>query len=159
MLETYIGLGSNLENPINQILIALQELKKLPNSKLKSVSSLYESPPLDNTKQPNYINVVAKLNTNLKPQELLRECQNIENKQGRLRAEKWGARIIDLDILLYGDKIINADILTIPHYDIKNRAFVLVPLYEIAPELIIPNLGKLKNLVTNCNKKSLIKIN
>ena len=157
MVTTYIGLGSNLQNPAQQINQAISEISFCKEITLQKVSSLYRSPPMGPVDQPDYINAVAEIATTLGPLELLSVLQNIEHEHGRTRdAEKWGARTLDLDILLYGDKIINSDDLIIPHYGLYERAFVLYPLREIAPEsLNIPGQGTLAELLTNCQKGSL----
>ena len=100
--------------------------------------------------QPDYVNAVMAVATDLSPIELLRALQVIENSHGRVRGERWGSRTLDLDILLYGDQIIALPDLTVPHIGLTERAFVLYPLYEIAPQLIIPNKGRLVDLLKNC---------
>ena len=143
----YIGLGSNLKGPKEQIekaLIALSEAKEIT---LLSVSSFYQSKPLLDIPGPNYFNVVCKIETKLSALDLLSFCQEIEENQHRLREVKWGSRTIDLDILLYGDQVLATKRLTIPHPEMINRAFVLLPLFEIEPELKLPLLGPLKDLL------------
>ncbi|MGR3808478.1 2-amino-4-hydroxy-6-hydroxymethyldihydropteridine diphosphokinase [Pasteurella testudinis] len=135
----YIALGSNLAEPLEQLKQALQALNTLPDTHLAAVSSFYCSKPLGPQDQPDFINAVAAVETALLPLELLDQLQNIERQQGRVRQRRWGERTLDLDILLYGDNIINSEHLTVPHYDMHNREFVIVPLYEIAADLILPN--------------------
>ena len=143
----YIGLGSNLKGPKEQIeksLIALSETKEIT---LLTVSSFYQSKPLLDMPGPNYLNVVCKIKTNLSAFDLLSFCQEIEENQHRVREVKWGSRTIDLDILLYGEQIFATKRLTIPHPEMINRAFVLLPLFEIEPGLKLPLLGPLKDLI------------
>jgi len=154
MLEiTYIALGSNLNEPIQQIKTALKALKSLLHSQLINHSSLYVSRPMGPQDQEDYINAVAKLETSLSPLELLNQLQTIENNQGRQRtAEQWGPRTLDLDLLLYGQQIIKNDRLTVPHYGIKQRNFVVLPLAEIEPLLRLPDnspISLLKQQVGN----------
>lgn len=156
MISAYIGLGSNLGEPVKQINKAIEQLKKLKNVKFISSSSFYESKPMGSQEQPDYINAVVEINTSLTAETLLAELQNIENNQGRVREEHWGPRTLDLDILLYGDEIINTDNLTIPHAGIKERNFVLYPLSELVmPEFNIPNSGKLDELLIACSMDGL----
>lgn len=146
-----IGLGSNLHNPLQQVEQALVELAGLADSELVQVSSFYHSAPMGPADQPDYINAVAELRTALAPHALLDALQAIEQQHGRVRkAERWGPRSLDLDILLYGDELINNARLQVPHPGMKDRAFVLYPLLEILPDCDIPGLGKLSRLVSHC---------
>lgn len=155
-VRAYIGLGSNLENPINQVRNALLELQDLPQSRLIAQSSLYVSDPLGPHDQPDYINAVAALDTQLSPQALLQGLQDIETQHRRIRSQqKWGPRSLDLDLLLYGDLELSDDILTVPHPGISQRNFVLYPLLEVAPDLNIATLGAVKTLVDNSSDKGL----
>jgi 2-amino-4-hydroxy-6-hydroxymethyldihydropteridine diphosphokinase len=136
----YVGLGSNLSEPIKQVQAAIDEIKKLEQSLVIKVSSLYLSKPMGPQDQDDYINAVLALETTLTPLELLDALQLIENKAGRVRKEnRWGARILDLDIILFGNEIINSERLIVPHYGMKKREFVLLPLAEIAADLIVPS--------------------
>ncbi len=136
----YIGLGSNLVEPIKQVQDAIEEIKKLAHSHIINVSSLYLSKPMGPQDQDDYVNAVLALETKLAPLELLDALQNIENKAGRVRKEnRWGARILDLDIILFGNEIINTERLIVPHYGMKTREFVLLPLAEIAADLMLPS--------------------
>lgn len=146
MITAYIALGSNLDTPIDQLHRALQAIKALPQTTLLAVSSFYQSKPLGPQDQPDYVNAVTKIETALAPLVLLDELQRIENEQGRVRLRRWGERTLDLDILLYGNEIIQNERLTVPHYDMNNREFVIVPLAEIAPDLVLPNGTKLAEL-------------
>ena len=143
----YIGLGSNLKGPKEQIEKALRALSKAKEITLLSVSSFYQSKPLLDMPGPNYLNVVCKIETDLSALDLLNFCQEIEDNQGRVREINWGSRTIDLDILLYGDQVLATKRLTIPHPEMINRAFVLLPLFEIEPRLKLPLLGSLKDLI------------
>jgi len=137
----YIGLGSNLDYPIEQINRAISTLATTAQIKLIKSSSLYKSPPMGPQDQNDYINAVVEIETNLPPLSLLDTLQAIELLQGRVRKnERWSARTLDLDLLLYGNQIIDNDRLTVPHYGISERAFVLYPLSEVAPDLKFPGL-------------------
>ncbi|SCB94457.1 2-amino-4-hydroxy-6-hydroxymethyldihydropteridine diphosphokinase [Gilliamella intestini] len=154
----YIALGSNLEDPLAQANCAITALKQLPNTTCLEVSPFYRSKPLGPQDQNDYLNAVVKITTTLSPIELLEALQAIEKAQGRVRKEnRWGARTLDLDILLYDDLVIESERLTIPHYHMKNREFVLYPLFDISPELILPDNDKLYDLVTKCPKNGLEK--
>lgn len=146
MAIAYIALGSNLHTPLEQLKRALNALAQLPQTQLMAVSSFYRSKPLGPQDQPDYLNAAVEISTALSPLALLDELQRIENEQGRVRLRRWGERTLDLDILLYGDEIIQSERLTVPHYDMHNREFVIVPLAEIAPNLILPNGQKLAEL-------------
>ena len=147
----YIGAGSNLDKPIKQIHRSLEDLKKIKNTQFILSSSLYRSSPLGPEDQPDFINAVFAILTHLSPHELLNELQKIEKKQKRNRDEiRWGPRTIDLDILIYSDLIINNKTLILPHPEIQNRDFVLMPLAEIAPDLIVTDQ---KNVVDLLEKK------
>jgi len=137
----YIGLGSNLSEPIKQVQAGIKEIRQLVHSHVINVSSLYLSKPMGPQNQDDYINAVLALETKLSPLELLDTLQLIENKAGRVRKKnRWGARILDLDIILFGNEIINTERLVVPHYGMKTREFVLLPLAEIAGHLILPSL-------------------
>jgi len=146
-LLVYIGLGSNLKGPKKQIEKALRILSQAKEITLLSVSSFYQSKPLLDIPGPNYLNAVCKIETDLSAFDLLNFCQEIEDNQHRVREVKWASRTIDLDILLYGDQVLATKRLTIPHPEITNRAFVLLPLFEIEPGLKVPLLGPLKALL------------
>jgi len=140
MITTYIALGSNLSDPVSQVRQAIIAIKSISQSCIKQVSSLYFSRPMGPQDQPDYINAVLALETELPAIALLDALQAIENKAGRVRKDnRWGARILDLDILFYGDEVINTERLTVPHYGLKLREFVLTPLAEIAPDLRHPD--------------------
>jgi len=146
-LLAYIGLGSNLKGPKEQIEKALKALSESKEITLLSVSSFYQSKPLLDMPGPNYLNVVCKIETDLSALDLLNFCQEIEDNQHRVREVKWASRTIDLDVLLYGDQVLATKRLTIPHPEMINRAFVLLPLFEIESGLKLPLLGSLKGLL------------
>lgn len=149
--RAYIGLGSNLNRPREQLLTALSSLAALPHSRLAAVSSFYLSEPLGPADQPCYLNAVAALDTDLAPLALLDGLQAIERCQGRRRqAQRWGPRTLDLDILLIGDLSLDLPRLKVPHYHMHARAFVLYPLAEIAPELNLPDGTTLAQLLASC---------
>ena len=136
MTVAYIAIGSNLASPLDQVNAAIAALAAIPQSQLLAQSAFYRTPPLGPQDQPDYLNAAVALNTALAPEALLDHTQRIELEQGRVRkAERWGPRTLDLDIMLFGDEVINTPRLTVPHYDMKSRAFMLLPLNEIAPGL------------------------
>ncbi|MDN6088124.1 MAG: 2-amino-4-hydroxy-6-hydroxymethyldihydropteridine diphosphokinase [Enterobacterales bacterium] len=156
MTRVYIALGSNLANPLHQVQSALNALAELPQTKLIATSSLYRTPPLGPQDQPDYLNAVVALDTDLSAENLLDHTQKIEQEHGRVRKdERWGPRTLDLDILLFGDEIINTERLTVPHYDMKNRQFMLYPLAEIAPELYFPTGESLQSAMTQLGAEPL----
>lgn len=139
MITCYIGLGANLNNPEQQILDALNALQQLPQTELTAVSSLYGSKPLGPQDQPDYLNAIAQLATTLEPLALLDALQAQELAQGRERKRHWGERNIDLDIILYGDLELRSERLNLPHHEMHKRSFVLLPLAEINPQLVLPD--------------------
>jgi 2-amino-4-hydroxy-6-hydroxymethyldihydropteridine diphosphokinase len=154
-LLAYIGIGSNLGNPVAQVQEAIAELEAIPDSILIARSSLYSSKPMGPPGQPDYVNAVVAIDTVLSPQALLQDLQTIEARQGRERAaEKWGPRTLDLDLLLYGGKVINTVALTIPHPGLHERDFVLIPLEEIAGDINIPGRGTLRAFLSRCENHS-----
>jgi 2-amino-4-hydroxy-6-hydroxymethyldihydropteridine diphosphokinase len=145
-ITAYLGLGSNLDNPQQQIELALRELVNVPNTRLMRSSSLYRTPPMGPPDQPDYINAVAEIATMLSPESLLDELQRIEMAHHRVRSVHWGPRTLDFDILLYGHETITTPRLTVPHPGLAQRPFVVFPLAEIAPGLHIPGLGDIARL-------------
>ena len=144
----YLGLGANLHQPLQQLQQAVVALAALEHCQLLKVSSLYGSKPMGPQDQPDYVNAVAALTTTLSAEQLLDQLQKIELEQGRQRKdERWGPRTLDLDILLFGDQTINSERLTVPHYGMKVREFVLYPLAELAPELHLPDGSTLSQLL------------
>ncbi|RTX97945.1 2-amino-4-hydroxy-6-hydroxymethyldihydropteridine diphosphokinase [Pseudomonas sp. C 49-2] len=150
MERIYIGMGSNLAAPDQQLRSAIEALAQLPGTTVAGVSAFYQSDSLL-PGQPRYTNAVAALDSRLAPLELLDALQAIENDQGRERLERWGPRTLDLDILLFGDHLIDEPRLKVPHYQMHLRAFVLYPLAELAPaSLQLPNGQTLNDLLTAC---------
>jgi len=144
----WIALGSNLQDPLAQVETALSELQGLPRTRLLSHSSLYRSVPLGPADQADYINAVAHLETSLDPLALLDQLQRLERAHGRERGERWGPRTLDLDLLLFADRIIESERLRVPHPQMHRRAFVLLPLAEISPDIAIPGKGGLDKLLS-----------
>lgn len=156
MIRCYIGLGANLEAPLQQLQQAVAALRQLPQSELVVVSSFYGSKPMGPQDQPDYVNAVAALDTRLSAEALLDALQQIEQNQGRQRkADRWGARTLDLDILLYGDAQIDTARLTVPHYGLHQREFVVYPLLEIAAQLQIPGRGALQQIAQQVPRNGL----
>jgi 2-amino-4-hydroxy-6-hydroxymethyldihydropteridine diphosphokinase len=149
MERVYIGMGSNLAAPAEQLREALKALGQLPHTRLSGVSSFYVSDSLL-PGQPRYTNAVAALDTALEPLALLDALQAIENGQGRERLERWGPRTLDLDILLFGDRLIDEPRLKVPHYHMQARAFVLYPLAELAPGITLADGRALDDLLAAC---------
>lgn len=153
----YIGVGSNLGGPAEQVERGISSLERIPCCELVARSRLYRNPPMGPQDQPEYVNAVAALETTLTPDALLEALQAIETRQGRVASDvHWGPRVIDLDLLLYGKEIIEAGHLHVPHPGIAARAFVLVPLAEIAPGLELPALGPVTELLQAVDGKALL---
>ncbi len=150
MARAYIGLGSNLDDPLAQVQQALERLAELPDTRLIDQSRLYRSAPVGPEGQPDYINAVACLETALPPEILLDHLQQLEHLQGRVRTLRWGPRTLDLDILLYDALVLQTPHLTLPHPEMTNRSFVLYPLADLAPDLILPNGQSLQSLLDGC---------
>ncbi|NQV17650.1 MAG: 2-amino-4-hydroxy-6-hydroxymethyldihydropteridine diphosphokinase [Armatimonadetes bacterium] len=145
----YFGLGSNLGNRQEYMLKALSELSL--KMKILQNSEIIETKPYGNVNQPYFLNCVTKIDTELKPDELLKICTEIENKLGRKRSQKWASRTIDIDILFYGNETFQSDELTIPHPEIQKRRFVLKSLNEICPDLVHPVLNKkISQIILEC---------
>jgi 2-amino-4-hydroxy-6-hydroxymethyldihydropteridine diphosphokinase len=158
-LVAYIGIGSNLDDPVSQVKEAIEELEAIPDSVLSARSSLYSSKPMGPADQPDYVNAVVALDTLLSSEDLMQTLVKIEDRQGRDRGgDKWGPRIIDLDLLMYGKKKINTDQLTVPHPGMHERDFVIIPLHEIAGNVNIPGHGYLTTLINQCETHSLKKL-
>ena len=152
MTLAYIAIGSNLASPLEQVNAAVQALGDIPQSRIVALSAFYRTPPLGPQDQPDYLNPAVALETALSPDALLDHTQRIELQQGRVRkAERWGPRTLDLDIMLFGDAVIATERLTVPHYDMKNRGFMLWPLAEIAPQLTFPDGESLTALLQRLN--------
>lgn len=159
MIQSYIGLGSNLDNPQQQVEQAINELMNLVDCKLLAISSLYRSKPLAGMEQPDYINAVARLDTRLTPHELLDKLQGIEDLHGRKRREHWEPRTLDLDLLLYDNQTLNDERLIVPHQGLDERNFVLYPLAEIVEnDMTIPGMGTLAELLCAVPESGLEKL-
>ncbi|MBB3330859.1 2-amino-4-hydroxy-6-hydroxymethyldihydropteridine diphosphokinase [Halomonas campaniensis] len=137
--HAWIGLGSNLEGPRRQVERALEALDRLPLTRLAAASRLYASRPVGPQDQPDFINAVARLETRLSPLALLDQLQALEQRHRRVRRRHWGPRTLDLDLLLFDDRCLTLPRLTVPHPEMTRRAFVLVPLAELAPTLALPD--------------------
>lgn len=148
----YLALGSNLNSPCRQLRLAIRQLQNLPNTIVKKIASFYVSKAWGRRTQPDFYNTVIEIRTTLPPERLLFYCQGIERQLGRVRHVKWGARTIDIDILLYEHRIIKFPALIIPHPELLNRDFVLRPLLEIAPLAKFPD-GQLIELA--CHGKQM----
>jgi len=155
----YVGLGSNLQGPAGQLESAFDLLATIPRTRLIRRSSLYRSAPLGGVEQPDFVNAAASLLTRLTARQLLDELQQIELQRGRERGDvRWGPRVLDLDLLVYGSDRIEEPGLSLPHPGIAERNFVLLPLKEIAPGLIIPGLGRLAAISANMNEPKISRI-
>jgi 2-amino-4-hydroxy-6-hydroxymethyldihydropteridine diphosphokinase len=158
MIPAYIGLGSNLQEPLEQLQGAVAAIAELPASRLVQVSCAYRSSAVGPGKQPDYLNAAICLHTGLEPGALLESLQRIELAQGRVRTVRWGPRTLDLDILLYGDLCLATPTLTIPHPALAQRNFVLYPLLEISgPNLVLPDGTDLGTLIARCPQGDLVK--
>jgi 2-amino-4-hydroxy-6-hydroxymethyldihydropteridine diphosphokinase len=161
MADAYIALGSNMDSPHSQLDSALEALAQHPHIEITGVSSRYQTPPIG-PQQPDFINAAAQLSTDLSPLALLDALQAIEQQQNRVRSIHWGPRTLDLDILLYnnlvGDPlVIESERLTIPHPRIGERAFVLVPLADLNPQLALPSGETVAQLLANCSQQGIVK--
>lgn len=147
MTRAFIALGSNLADPVSQLSSAFEELSRLPGTQLLARSSLWRSAPVGHLDQPDFVNAVAEVETCLAPDSLLAHLLDIERRHGRIREFPNAPRTLDLDIAVYGDRCIDSPTLTVPHPRMHERAFVLLPLSEIAPELVVPGHGPLRALL------------
>ena len=160
MIKVFVGLGSNLDEPLLQLKKAIERLKNISDTELLDVSKFYLSAPMGPQDQPDYINAVVKLKTKLSAEDMLNELQEIENSHGRIRTERWGARTLDLDILLYGQDVINTKRLTVPHSGISERNFVLYPLKDLVEDSFeIPQLGTINELLAACPMAGIARLN
>ncbi|GMG86425.1 2-amino-4-hydroxy-6-hydroxymethyldihydropteridine diphosphokinase [Biformimicrobium ophioploci] len=157
-MRAFIGLGSNLEQPRQQLLSACEAMDRIPHTHLLRRSPLYRSAPVGPEGQPDYVNAVAELETALEPEALLDALQAIEQAHGRVRTLRWGARTLDLDILLYGDGIIDSERLQVPHPRIPERNFVLQPLADLAPDLYLPSGESVQVLLKAAPENALQKL-
>lgn len=156
MIRVYLALGSNLADPLHQVQSALNALAAIPDTTLVTTSSLYRTPPYGPPDQPDFLNAAVALDTALDAEALLDHSQRIELEQGRVRkAHRWGPRTLDLDIMLFGSQTLNTPRLTVPHYDMHNRAFMLLPLLEIAPGLCLPDGTKLADVLAHLDTRAI----
>ncbi len=152
----YIGVGSNLDDPRAQVLSAFAKLAQIPSTRVVLTSPIYRSQPFGPVKQPDFANAVVGILTQLEPRAVLANLQDIELAQGRPRErERWGPRVIDLDLLVYGQQRRADPDLTVPHPGIVERNFVLYPLADIAPDLEIPGLGRVTELKARLSSEGL----
>ena len=147
MTRVFVALGSNLADPVAQLAAACDEIGRLPQTRLLGRSSLWRSAPVGYLDQPDFVNAVAEVDTTLEPEALLEQLLEIERRHGRVREFANAPRTLDLDIALYGERCIDTPTLTVPHPRMHERAFVLLPLHELAPDLSIPGHGPLRNLL------------
>ena len=151
----YIALGSNLNHPTQQVASAIIEINHLTNTSVEKQSSLYVSQPMG-PEQPDFINAVIKITSAYNPQQLLNALQAIENNHQRTRNQlRWGPRTLDLDILLYNQEVMTSEVLTIPHYGLKQRSFVIIPLAEIEPHLVLPCGTSIQSLLRQVPKEGI----
>lgn len=150
MTRAFVGLGSNIGEPRRQLQAAMKELNELPDTRAVAASAVYRSAPLDYLEQPEFLNAVMELETQLTPEALLDGLQAIEKGHGRERPFAGAPRTLDLDLLLYGDATLATPRLTLPHPRMHERAFVLMPLAEIAPQAAIPGRGTARELLAAC---------
>ena len=159
LARAYIGIGSNLEHPETQLRRAFRALAELPASRCVACSPLYRSEAVGGPPdQPEYLNAVAAVDTTLQPEALLTALQAIEATQGRVRTVRWGPRTLDLDLLLYDHLVLDGPRLTLPHPRLHQRAFVVYPLYDIAPDLKIPGQGLLSELLKKIPQSTLARL-
>lgn len=166
MAEAFIGLGSNLSgesqgthrDPKQQIHYALKKISQHPEITILGISSLYQTTAIGPGNQPDYINAAAMIETSLEPNVLLDFMQLIEHQQGRVREQRWGARTLDLDLLIYDQLMKSTTRLTLPHPRAYERAFVLAPLADLDADLIIPNHGKVTDLLANCSMQGIVRL-
>ena len=150
MNQVYLGIGSNKNHPYFRINTVLRQINRIKSTNIVKKSGLYVTKPLGPQAQPNFINSVIEIKTNLEPLELLYELQNLEKLHNRKKTKRWGPRSMDIDILIYNNLIMNTDKLVIPHPGLEYRDFVLIPLYEITNYgYEIPKYGKITTLINN----------
>ncbi|RTL48479.1 MAG: 2-amino-4-hydroxy-6-hydroxymethyldihydropteridine diphosphokinase [Rhodocyclaceae bacterium] len=158
MTPAYVALGANLDDPVATVIAALEALKNLSHSRLVATSSLYRTAPVGLKDQPDFINAVAALETELTPAALLEELFAIEARFGRRRSVRNAPRTLDLDLLLHGNTRSDHPAITLPHPRMHERAFVLAPLAEIAPDLAIPGQGEVKQLLSACASQAISRL-
>jgi 2-amino-4-hydroxy-6-hydroxymethyldihydropteridine diphosphokinase len=158
MTDAYIGLGSNLKDPAAQLARAVSALATLPETVLVAQSPFYASRPVGPQDQPDFVNGAVWLRTSLLPHQLLDELQSIEQKHGRERLRHWGPRTLDLDILLYGERVLDDERLTIPHRELRNRDFAIQPLLDLKADLTLPDGTPVAELRRQCPDNGLRKL-
>lgn len=156
--QVFVGIGANLEDPIRQVRRALQELHEMPLTRLTACSSLYRTMPVGLVDQPPFVNAVARLDTRLAPRPLLDELRRIEGLHGRQRSVPDGPRTLDLDLLLFADRTLAEENLTLPHPRMHTRAFVLVPLADIDSQLEVPGRGRVADLLAQLDRRGVEKL-
>lgn len=159
MFRAYVALGSNLDDPRAQVERGFVALQSLPQTSVIARSRLYRSAPWGFVDQPAFVNAVAGLETRLAPRELLDGLLAIERSAGRLRdGKKWAPRVLDLDLLVFGNEVLQENALTLPHPHLHERAFVLLPLFDIAPDLELPNHGRVRELLARIDTADCVPI-
>lgn len=158
METAYIALGSNLNDPVRRVKTGMDALARLPQTELLACSSLYRSAAVGYTDQPDFVNAVASIRTALAPRALLDALLEIEREQGRVREFPNAPRTLDLDILLYGNRVIHEPGLTIPHPRLHERAFVIMPLAQIAPRIEVPGHGRMSEMMLYVDVRSAVPI-
>jgi 2-amino-4-hydroxy-6-hydroxymethyldihydropteridine diphosphokinase len=158
MIEAFIGIGSNLDHPADQVRKAVSALDQPPALRCTECSSLYETDPVGYLDQPRFINAVARVRTSLSAPELLERLREIETRQGRQRGIPNGPRTLDLDLLLFGGQMIEESGLTVPHPRMTERAFVLLPLVELAPEVNIPGAGPARDWLSRISHRGVVRL-
>lgn len=158
MTTCYIGLGSNLDSPPHQLQQAIATLRKLSCCRLLATSPFYGSKAIGPGEQPDYCNAVVKISTEMRPSTLLDQLQDIERNQGRVRTIRWGPRTLDLDILLFGERHMTSARLTLPHPRLTERNFVIYPLFDLEPDLILPGGPALRTVVTQTSCRGIWRI-
>ncbi|HJY75336.1 MAG TPA: 2-amino-4-hydroxy-6-hydroxymethyldihydropteridine diphosphokinase [Burkholderiales bacterium] len=158
MTASFVGLGANLGEPQRNVREAFRELDAIPHTRVVRASSLYRSEPLGYTEQPEFVNAVAQIETGLPAERLLAELQAIEAQHGRSRSFANAPRTLDLDLLLFGNAVIDTENLKVPHPRMHERAFVLMPLLEIAPDAVIPGQGPARELLEKCRDQGVEKL-
>ena len=149
--RAFIGLGANIDDPLAHLMRALRDLEQLPSTRALRSSGLYRTAPVGPTGQPDYVNAVARLDTRLSPLQLLQQLMALERLHGRVRnGVRWGPRPLDLDLLLYDNEVLSSEELTLPHPRMHEREFVLRPLHDLAPDLVVPGQGPVRELLRKC---------
>jgi 2-amino-4-hydroxy-6-hydroxymethyldihydropteridine diphosphokinase len=158
LITAFIALGSNLDDPASHVREAIADLARLPQTRVKRASALYGSAPVGYRDQPDFINAVAEIGTRLEPRPLLEALLEIEKRHGRVRGVRNGPRTLDLDIALYGERVVREPGLVVPHPRMHERAFVIVPLAEVAPGLDIPGFGSVSRLLERIDAGSVTRL-